>query len=186
MCFFCTDNKIFFCAQRTVFLSFAQTRKSFLCNRTMFLFLHRQQSLSCARELFLSFAQTRKSFLRKRMVCISFAQTTNCFLCRENSVSYDYIDDKVFLIQENGMCFLFFFHRQQSLSCAQKTVFLSFEQTTKSFLCKRTVFLLCKRIVSFICTDKKVFSCAREWYLFLLHRQQIVSCAQKTVFLSFT
>ena len=115
---------------------------------------------------------------------LSFALTTKFSLCTENSVSYIYIDKKVFPMYRE-QC-LFRLPRQQSVYSAQKTVFLSFAQTTKFLQCTEFVltvflsfaqttkcFLSIENIISFLCTDNKMSTLQ---CFFLLHRQESVSC----------
>ena len=160
-CFLCTENSVsFFCIVKKVFLVY---REHCLFH------LPRQQSIySAQKTVFLSFALTTKCFL-----CI---ENSVSFSCIDNSVSFFCTDNKVFLVHREH--YFFPLHWQQNVYSAQKTVFLSFAQTTKCFL-------YIENSVSFICIDKKVFLVHREQCFFLLHRQHNVSCAQKTVFLSF-
>ena len=70
-------------------------------------------------------------------------------------------------------CSLSLLLRQQSVSYAQKTVFLSFLSFAKTTKC----FLYIENSVSFFCQDNKVFLMYRKQFFFLLPRQQSVSCA---------
>ena len=116
-------------AQKTVFLSFlsfAETTKCFLYieNSVSFFYQDNKVFLVHRKQCFFLLPSQQSVSSAQETVFLSFALTTKCFLCIENSVSFFCQDNKVFLVYREH--YFFPLHRQQNVYSTQKTVFLSF------------------------------------------------------------
>ena len=149
-------NTIFY-AQKTLCCLGKRKKHCFLYTRNTLLSQKKKETLfSVHKKHFVFLAEERNT--------VSYAQETLCFLSKGNK-----------------HCSLSLLLRQQSVSYAQKTVFLSFLSFAKTTKC----FLYIENSVSFFCQDNKLFLLHRGQHFFLMPRNQSVFCAQKIVFLSF-
>ena len=161
-----------FGAQETLCCLRKRKKHCFLCIRNTLLSWKKKETL-------FSMHKQRKETL----FSLSLAETTKCFLCTENSISFISFfcqDNKVFLVHRKQYFFLL--PRQQSISYVQETVFLSFAKTTKCFLCiDNKVFLsFAETIKCFLCIENSVSFFCQDNKVFLVHRKQVfLSFAEK-------